>query len=425
MTDTTNGSGARFSIPRDRPIIAHSHLRWDFVWQRPQQLLSRIAAHTPVLFVEEPMCSPDIEHPAFDLTSPLHNIFRFVPRLPARFAGAYDESLIATRELLLSVLDEQGALSGRFVAPVQWFYTPLPAPIMLGAFGEVGVVYDCMDELAQFRFAPSDLPARERLLLAEADVVFTGGRRLYESKRRHHANVHFFGCGVDAIHFGKARRDDTELPADVRDLPEPIAGYFGVIDERLDYDLLRAFAAAHPDCSVVMVGPVVKVDPLDLPRADNIHWLGQRSYEDLPAYVKSFDVCLMPFALNEATEYINPTKTLEYMAAGKPIISTAVTDVVRNFSPVVHVAYSAEEFVRLAAELMRAPDEGRIARGLEMARSSTWDSITHRMRRLIGEAVFGPIPVADAISSAKRQWSRAPLDNLGSLGATEVGELGA
>ena len=366
------------------------------------------------------MYGREIAHPGVELSSPMNNVLRLIPRLPERYAGSYDEAIAEARELVRGMTQKGGTLAGRFDAPVQWFYTPMPAPTMLGAFGEVGVVYDCMDELAQFRFAPTDLSTRERLLLSHADVVFTGGRRLFESKSRHHHNVHFFGCGVDAAHFGKARRADTVVPADVRDLTRPIAGYFGVIDERLDYDLIQGLSAAYPDTSIVMVGPVVKVDPRDLPQAENIHWLGQRSYADLPAYVKAYDVCLMPFALNEATEFINPTKTLEYMAAGKPIVSTAVADVVRNFTPIVRVAYSADEFVRVAGECMRGADESSIARGLELARASTWDSITNQMRSLIADAMFGAASV-DAMAAETEAWTGATLDDIGVVGTTGVG----
>jgi glycosyltransferase involved in cell wall biosynthesis len=244
-----------------------------------------------------------------------------------------------------------------------------------------------MDELSQFRFAPADLREREEILLASADVVFTGGYGLFEAKSRLHDNVHFFGCGVDAAHFGRARRSDTPVAADVAELPRPVFGYFGVIDERIDYDLLYALAAERPDGSLVMVGPVVKVDWGMLPQAPNIHWLGQRAYDELPGYVKAFDVCLMPFALNEATEYINPTKTLEYMAAGKPIVSTPVADVVRNFAPVVRIAGGEEEFVRAVATAAEDPDEARCRAGIALAAESSWESIVRRMSELIADAV--------------------------------------
>src|SRR5690554_4523074 len=294
------------------PLIVHCHLRWDFVWQRPQQIFSRLAADHPVLFIEEPMHGG--AEPSLDIREPLPNVVRMVPRLPHGAAPDSDAEWRLLLPLMERALSGHPLLAGRFADPVQWFYSPMSAPELLGQFGARGTVYDCMDELANFRFAPPDIADRERFLLAHADVVFTGGYQLYQAKSRHHRTVYFHGCGVDAGHFGRARVASTPVPDAVARLPGPVFGYVGVIDERLDYPLIEALARRFPDASVVMAGPVVKVDPADLPRLPNIHWLGQQAYEQLPALVKGFNVCLMPFALNDATRYINPTKTLEYMA---------------------------------------------------------------------------------------------------------------
>ena len=384
----------------DFPLIVHSHLRWDFVWQRPQQLLSRMAESRPVLFVEEPIILDDVRAERLEITQPSPNVYRAVPRLPAYLRDDYDRALSTIRALVQDAIGKSGPLAGLFTGAVQWFYTPMPAPAMLGAFNERAVVYDCMDELAQFRFAPPELLERERLLLDNADVVFTGGYKLYRSKSRFHDNVHFFGCGVDAVHFAGARSAATEIAADLAALPGPVFGYYGVIDERLDYELIARLAESNPNASIAMVGPVVKVDPRSLPQGHNIHWLGQRDYAQLPSYVKGFDVCLMPFALNEATEYINPTKTLEYMAAGKPIVSTAVADVVHNFTPVVRVARDVEEFVVATAELANAPDAAMIARGIEQARHASWESIVAQMQALIRDAVTAPDAAIAAAEAA-------------------------
>jgi glycosyltransferase involved in cell wall biosynthesis len=385
-------NGAGHHAPADRPLIVQSHLRWDFVWQRPQQILSRFAEYAPVLFVEEPLFLDDVVAPALDITVPHANVFRAVPRLPGSLRTDYERGTAESRTLVQAAIQPGGQLKGLFNNPVQWFYSPFTAPAMLGAFNEIAVVYDCMDELSKFRFAHPDLVRRERLLLANADVVFTGGYKLYESKKRHHHNVHFFGCGVDARHFGKARLPQTPIPSDVANLPQPVLGYFGVIDERIDYDLLAALSDSFPEASIVIVGPVVKVDPATLPQRTNIHWLGQRDYALLPGYVKAFSVCLMPFALNEATEYINPTKTLEYMAAGKPIVSTAVPDVVRNFTPVVQIARSHREFTSLTAQAASFPNEAAIEQGLERASAESWQSIVAKMGRLVSEACLTTAP---------------------------------
>ena len=359
------------AVNLDAPIIVHSHLRWDFVWQRPQQILSRLALRNEVLFVEEPIYCDDVAVPRLELSLPQPRVHRAVPLLPASLRGAYDASIAEIRELVRGHITADDASVSRFAQPIQWFYTPMPAPAMIGAFDERAVVYDCMDELSKFRFTPRELVDRERYLMAQADVVFTGGYRLWQSKSNYHANVHFFGCGVDVAHFASARSVDLQPPREIAALRTPVIGYYGVIDERIDYDLLRHLAESLPDIALVMVGPVVKVDPSELPQAPNIHWLGQRQYAELPAHVKGFDVCLMPFALNEATEYINPTKTLEYMAAGKPIVSTAVADVVRNFTPIVRIARSPEEFVAAVSGAAVDTDDTLRVAGIKRAASAS------------------------------------------------------
>jgi glycosyltransferase involved in cell wall biosynthesis len=374
------------------PILVHSHLRWDFVWQRPQQVFSRLAPHHRILFMEEPLLVQGSEveggEPRLRITEPLPNILRVVPLVGSEGDLQPDRACERLLPVLKHALDAHPALQGRFENPVQWFYSPMTAPGFLGRFGERTVVYDCMDELANFRFAPADIGEREALLLSRASLVFTGGYELYRSKSRSHGHVRFYGCGVDSAHFARARDPLTRVPDEIAALPQPVLGYFGVIDERIDYGLLRGLAERFPQGSIAMVGPVAKVDPGTLPSLPNIHWLGPRDYSQLPEIVKGFDVCLMPFALNAATRYINPTKTLEYMAAGKPIVSTAVPDVVRNFTPVVAIAHDHRSFGNLAATAWRHPERALIAEGIERARKASWDAIVADMRRdMIGVAM--------------------------------------
>lgn len=369
------------------PFIVFSHLRWDFVWQRPQQILSRLAATHPVLFIEEPHFG-QVSLSRLDISYPCESVVRIVPHLHERLRHKYDVSMQMVCSLLQLELQHNSELARQFREPAIWFYTPMPSPLVLEEFDPVGVVYDCMDELAQFKSAPSDIRFREKFLMSKADIVFTGGRKLYEAKSELHPCVHYFGCGVDIDHFRKAQSHETVIPEDIINLSRPIVGYYGVIDERLDYELIACLSQSKPDWNIVMVGPVVKVSPEDLPRAPNIHWLGQRDYQTLPNYVKGFDVCMMPFALNEATEYINPTKTLEYMAARKPIISSAVADVVKNFAPIVRIAHSHDDFIRQIDTLLRNPEDGELDAGLEMARNSTWDYIVAQIEKLITDAIL-------------------------------------
>lgn len=298
--------------------------------------------------------------------------------------GAYVDRM--RRELVQEAL--QGPLAGQFQNAVQWFYDPMTVRAFAGQMGEIATVYDCMDEYSKFSEAHPELTRREAELLARADVVFTGGRKLFEAKSRHNRNCHFYGCGVDSEHFGRARDARTSVPHDLKRAKKQAAlGFFGVVDERMDYELIAKLADANPQWSVVMIGPVLKVQEHSLPRRANLHWLGGRDYSQLPAYCKGFDLCLMPFALNEATEYINPTKALEYMATGRTIISSKVPDVVSNFGEVVKIASSHDEFISLCQQAIAEPDYDAIERGLKLAAESTWDRIVERMEQHINDAL--------------------------------------
>jgi glycosyltransferase involved in cell wall biosynthesis len=385
---TTRTAGAVADLAH-RPLIVHCHLRWDFVWQRPQQLFSRLAADHPVLFVEDPLHEA-IGAPTLRITEPAPQVVRVVPVLPLDHPRDTDAQCATTAPLLQAALATDPRLVGRFAGAIQWFYSPMSAPAFLGRFGTVGAVYDCMDELANFRFAPADIAERERFLLHHAKLVFTGGQQLYDAKAPLHHNVHCFGCGVDVAHYARARDTATEVPPELAALPRPVLGYFGVIDERIDYALLERLAHAFPEGSIAMVGPFAKVDPETLPSAPNLHWLGQRDYAQLPALVKGFDVCLMPFALNDATRFINPTKTLEYMAAGKPIVSTAVPDVLRQFVPIVEVSNDHDGFVDAVARAWRTPCVELLDKGVERAERATWEEIVASMRGHLLDAFRPP-----------------------------------
>lgn len=371
----------------DYPIIVHCHLRWDGVWQRPQQFLSRLSHKHRVLFAEGPLLVDEDITPRYELRSvpDYPNITLFQTYFPAsRFHdGAWVDSE-RTRLLKEAI---HGPLNGEFNHPVQWFYDPMAVPAYVGKLNESAIVYDCMDQLSQFKFAPPEIIEREFQLLAKADVVFCGGRKLWEAKSKHNRNCHFYGCGVDVQHFARARSAETSVPDDAASIRGPILGYFGVVDERMDYELVEKLADANPNWNVVIIGPVCKVDTNTLPCRPNLYWMGRREYPQLPAYTSAFDVCLMPFALNEATEYINPTKALEYMAAGRPIVSTAVPDVVSNFSRIVRVAQSHDQFIELCHQAIVSPDRELITCGLDMAAANTWECIVARLEEHVREAL--------------------------------------
>ena len=366
----TTGSAAR------PLLLCFSHLRWGFVYQRPQHLMTCFARSMDVVFWEEPVFEGADATARLEIEASASGIQIATPRLPSGLSPQ------ATDRALRDLLDEH--LAGRRWPVIRWYYTPM----MLGFSDHLAAactVYDCMDELANFRFAPDGLLEREAELLKAADLVFTGGWSLYEAKRDRHPSVHAFPSSVDRDHFASARAVTAE-PGDQAAIAHPRLGYYGVIDERLDLDLLAGLADRCPDWSLVMLGPVVKVDEGDLPRRANIHWLGAKEYGDLPRYAAAWDAALMPFALNDATRFISPTKTPEYLAAGLPVVSTPVPDVARSYGDVrgVFVAERGHAFARAceAALELGATDDWR--GGVDdLLSGQSWDHVAGRMSALM------------------------------------------
>ncbi len=360
-------------------LVCLSHLRWDFVYQRPQHLMSRFAQDRRVFFVEEPILGDNSE-PKIEVSERPGGIKLAVPHLPHGLSPEQSEAL--QRDLLRGVLDEHGVSDF-----VLWYYTPMALPHAEG-LEPLAVVYDCMDELSMFRGAPRELLEREARLLDAADLVFTGGQSLYESKRERHPRVFPFPSSIEADHFGKARSLRDE-PADQAALPRPRLGYFGVIDERLDLDLLAAVAEARPDWQIIMVGPVVKIDPATLPRRDNLHYPGMKSYEELPAWLAGWDVALMPFALNESTRFISPTKTPEYLAGGRPVVSTPIRDVVNPYGEqkLVEIADGPEEFVAAVERALAGYGDEWLGQVDEFLSHGSWSRTWQQMSDLIDAAV--------------------------------------
>jgi len=362
-------------------LVVLSHLRWNFVFQRPQHLMTRFSQQRRVLFIEEPVYE-DLDTPRWDReeVSPSLTVCRLHTRLTD--PGFNAEQLEILRPMLRELLKQEGSQDY-----ILWFYSPLALPVA-DDLTPRAIVYDCMDELSAFLNAPPEMLAREQELLDLADVVFTGGPSLYEAKRHRHANVHCFSSSVDVTHFASAVAA-TE-PADVATISHPRLGYIGVIDERLDVSLLDAVSQARPDWQFVMIGPVVKIDPSVLPRRENVHYLGGRKYAELPGYLAGWDVCLMPFARNEATRHISPTKVLEYMAADKPIVSTSIADVANVYQEIIYLGDSPEEFLQACEWALNAPSDERQLRS-ELAQQvlarTSWDRTALEMNRLMEAAV--------------------------------------
>ena len=371
------------SDPARSTLLCFSHLRWDFVFQRPQHLMSRFAREMTVIFWEEPMEIGQRETSFLKVrqAEDFPNVRVVTPHLPE---GLSDER---REEALRRLLDAHVASRERPL--VTWYYTPMMLPFSRHLDASA-VVYDCMDELSKFRFAPERLLDLEQELIDRADLVFTGGASLYEAKKDRHDSAHCFPSSVDLKHFAKGRRELPQ-PADQAELKHPRLGFYGVIDERFDIDLLRQIADMRPDWSFVMVGPVVKIGEDELPRAANIHYLGGKTYEQLPAYLSGWDVALMPFAMNESTQFISPTKTPEYLAGGKPVVSTPVRDVVRSYGHLqgVHIAHDADGFVRCCDKALgQSRDGGDWLAEADLVLSATsWETTQARMSGLIAEVL--------------------------------------
>lgn len=360
-----------------KSLVVFSHLRWNFVYQRPQHLLTRLATHWPVIFIEEPM--PNAAEDRIERIAAAPGVEVWRPHLRGAAHGFHADHKAALQRLVGKALQEQ-----RIRDYWVWFYTPMALP-MAEKLEPEGIIYDCMDELSMFRGAPKELLDQETALFKAADVVFTGGRSLFNAKKGRHRNVHCFPSSVDALHF----RQGTPDHALQQDIPHPRLGYCGVIDERIDLDLIAGVADARPDWQIVMVGPVVKIDPAICPQRPNIHWLGQQAYQDLPAFINGWDVCLLPFALNEATRFISPTKTLEYMACGRPSVSTAIRDVVEPYGHVVPIRDDAAGFVAACEAFLDGTPEQRAAHDRAVAdiiARTSWDNTAERMAELIARA---------------------------------------
>jgi UDP-galactopyranose mutase len=377
---------AEHSAPDPEPttLICFSHLRWNFVFQRPQHLMSRFAREMSVIFWEEPVEIGDHETAYLQVreAQDAENVRVVVPHLPKNMPQDAREAALE-RLLTAHLASQHGPL-------IAWYYTPMMLPFSRDIDSTV-TVFDAMDELSKFKFAPTKLLELEQELIDRADVVFTGGSSLYEAKKDRHANVHCFPSSVDRCHFIKARARQFD-PADQEDLPKPRLGFYGVIDERFDTELLAKAAEMRPSWSFVIVGPTAKISREDLPNRPNIHYLGSKTYDQLPSYLSGWDVALMPFAMNESTQFISPTKTPEYLAGGKPVVSTPIKDVVRHYGHLegVKIASTPEEFVAACEEALamsRDPESGWLAEADLMLSASSWDTTQARMAGLIADVM--------------------------------------
>lgn len=381
-------------------LICFSHLRWDFVFQRPQHLLTRCAKQRRVFFIEEPVyCNGSMR---FDVREAEGGVHVVVPQLPD---GLRSEIAI---NAVMKEMTRQLMIDHDISEYVFWYYTPM-ALTFTDQFNPIATIYDCMDELSAFKGAHSLLPQLEKKLFRCADLVFTGGQSLYEVKCKQHHSVYAFPSSIDKKHFGKARNAVAD-PDDQAHIPHPRLGFFGVIDERFDAELLDQVAAKRPDWNFVMIGPVVKIDPAFLPQRSNIFYLGSKKYDELPQYLAGWDIALLLFARNESTRFISPTKTPEYLAAGKPVISTSITDVVRPYGQLklVEIADHPDEFIQAAEKILSATDRSEwLARVDAFLEDVSWDKTWAQMSDLIDSVVDKRRPVRSAALPLNKVNTRA------------------
>jgi UDP-galactopyranose mutase len=356
-------------------LICFSHLRWDFVYQRPQHLLSRAANTRRVVFIEEPI--HDVAYACLETRRDESGVTIAVPHLPFQGNTVHVQTLL---DFFLSQHDIH-----EFVA---WYYTPMALEFS-AHLRPLVTVYDCMDELSAFAGAPSGIREWEQALLRRADLVLTGGRSLFEAKRALHANVHECPSSVDVAHFSRARHSVVE-PDDQKHIPRPRIGFFGVLDERLDRELLDEVAGRCPGWHYVMVGPVAKIDRRDLPCRTNIHYLGAKSYDDLPRYIAGWDVAMLPFARNAATRFISPTKTPEYLAAGRPVVSTSIPDVVRPYGDegLARIADTPDLFIEAIRGALADQPRQWVPRADAFLAGNSWDATWARVAERLRAAVI-------------------------------------
>ena len=383
VTERLNRSVFEAATRNEADLVCFSHLRWDWVFQRPQHLLKRAAADRRVFYVEEPIC--DNGSVRLEMRERDAGVKVVTPYLPEGLCSQIAKTAVLG-EMIERFFTEQGI---RHYA--LWYYTPM-ALEFTRQLKPSTVIYDCMDELSAFKGAPEALKFHELELLKRADVVFTGGQSLYEAKREKHRSVHSFPSSIDRDHFMQARTRGED-PVDQKRIAHPRLGFFGVIDERFDTELLDAVAAARPNWQFVMVGPMTKIDPAMLPQRLNIHYLGAKSYEELPKYIAGWDVALLPFAINDATRYISPTKTPEYLAAGKPVVSTPITDVIRPYGQMdlVRIAGTAEEFMAAIEDCLtpEATSKEWLERVDKFLAKTSWDQTWAEMADLIERSIRG------------------------------------
>lgn len=362
-------------------IICLSHIKWNFVYQRPQHLLNRFAINNRVFVIEEPVYEAKSDYYEISKPDPKANLW--VVQLHVSKCSSKEKTSHVLKALLDSFI-----YSNDIEKFILWYYSPMALDFTDHLSPEL-IVFDCMDELSAFKSPPKRIKEAEACLLELADLVFTGGQSLYNAKKHLHNNIHAFPSSIDKSHFYTAR-NCKEDPADQATIPHPRFGFYGVIDERFHSELIEQLSQLRPEWHFILIGPFAKINPQDLPKSENIHYLGRKDYQDLPLYLGGWDVAILPFALNESTKYISPTKTPEYLAGGKPVISTSITDVINPYgnNELVHIADTTEEFINEAEKIFTAKNNDEWIKKVDTYLSGiSWNKTWRKMSELIDETL--------------------------------------
>ena len=385
-------------------LIAFTHIKWNFVYQRPQHLLSRFAHYYRVFVIEEPVYNgPE----SFYELSHNHDSNLWLVTLHISKETPSHEIGDTLKKLVDSLISSM-SITQYFL----WYYTPM-ALAYSDHLKPAAIVYDCMDELSAFKFAPPGIKEFETKLLSRADIVFTGGHSLYEAKKHLHHNIYPLPSSIDKKHFMIARKPQKD-PPDQLPIPYPRIGFYGVLDERLNISLVESIASLRPEWQFVFIGPIIKIDPASLPNKENIHYLGAKNYSVLPHYLAGWDIAMLPFALNESTMYISPTKTPEYLAGGKPVISTSIRDVVVPYHQkgLVHIADTSEEFINVAEKIFNDDNkEGWLTKVDKFLENISWNETWHRMAELIDEAIESKREITKNKLLIKNSFPNIPIEN--------------
>jgi len=385
-----------------RDVICISSIDWDFIWQGHQQIMATLAANGDrVLFIE----NTGVRTPS------VGDISRIRARVKNWWRGTKGFRLERERLYVYSplVLPLPYSRIGRAInlrlmrrALERWMkatdfhravvWTFLPTPLIRDLIRSLDadlVIYYCIDDLASSSVQARKISRSEVDVFREADLVFVTSEKLQERASRYNERVHLFPFGVNFPAFERVRTSTDPAPDDLRALPRPVIGYLGGLHQWVDQELMASVARAMPDASFAFVGPA-QGDVSTLSGCANVHLLGQKSHEDVPKYLKHFDVALVPYRLTEYTANVYPTKLNEYMAMGTPVVTTDLPEVRRinaEYGDVVSIADGPEAFASAIRHALADLSDAKRQRRIHVARSNGWDPRIVEMSRLIEEGL--------------------------------------